>query len=76
MSDCFNCFASCSFISKLLCVTVLLAVTGTLFFVLRASAQAEPSSCPYDIHLSVTYDYLTPDQRLLYDRMYLSLIHI
>ena len=70
MSDCFNCFASCSFISKLLCVTVLLAVTGTLFFVLRASAQAEPSSCPYDIHLSVTYDYLTPDQRLLYDRMY------
>ena len=38
--------------------------------ILSGRCAAEPSRCPYDIHLSIMYNYLTDDQRLLYDQIY------
>ena len=37
---------------------------------LAAAAGAEPSHCPYDIHLSIIYNYLSDAERTLYDRLY------
>ncbi|MBR2571344.1 MAG: hypothetical protein IKE30_04370 [Clostridia bacterium] len=46
----------------------LLAVL--LLCLLAAAAGAEPSHCPYDIHLSIVYNHLTASERTLYDRLY------
>ena len=37
-------------------------------------SRAEPATCPYDIHLSITYNYLSDAERLLFDRMYDALM--
>ena len=41
-----------------------------LLVCLAAPAFAEPALCPYDVHLSIMYNYLTEPQRKLYDAMY------
>ena len=41
-----------------------------LVFAFAPAADAEPSHCPYDIHLSVMYNTLSDAERLLYDRLY------
>ena len=41
-----------------------------LVCLLSAAAGAEPSHCPYDIHLSIMYNYLSDAERTLYDRLY------
>ena len=35
-----------------------------------SAACAEPEHCPYDPHLSIMYNYLTDNQRELYDSLY------
>ena len=35
-----------------------------------SAACAEPENCPYDVHLSIMYNYLTDSQRELYDSLY------
>ncbi len=37
---------------------------------LSAAALGEPERCPYDIHLSIMYNYMTPSQQKLFDRLY------
>ena len=51
---------------------VLTVIGFALFvlFLLPNTIYAEPSRCPYDIHLSIMYNYLTNEQQILYDRMY------
>ena len=41
-----------------------------LFCLLSAAAGAEPSTCPYDIHLSILYNYLSEPMQTLVDRLY------
>ena len=36
--------------------------------------RAEPSRCPYDIHLSIMYNYLSDAEQALYDSLYDALI--
>ena len=37
-------------------------------------ANAEPRTCPYDIHLSITYNLLSEPERALFDDMY-DMVH-
>lgn len=43
---------------------------AVLLILLCSSACADPAACPYDIHLSIMYNFLTESQRTLFDRMY------
>ena len=50
------------------CFLILCALA--LMFAPCGASRAEPSSCPYDPHLSIMYSCLTEPEWLLYDRMY------
>ena len=53
-------------------------VLGLCAFLLACSmsfACAEPSACPYDIHLSIMYNYLSEPLQLTFDRMYDALFN-
>ena len=53
------------------CRIAVQSICFALFLVLLpVSVSAEPSSCPYDCHLSITYNYLTKDQQKMYDLLY------
>ena len=50
---------------------LLIALFAAALFCLAVfPARAEPSRCPYDIHLSVMYSFLSDAERVLFDRMY------
>ncbi|MDO4865991.1 MAG: transglutaminase domain-containing protein [Clostridia bacterium] len=56
--------------------TIRWACISALFLVvmLCVCANAEPRTCPYDIHLSITYNLLSEPERALFDDMY-DMIH-
>lgn len=51
---------------------ILRACVCALFLavMLCVCGNAEPRTCPYDIHLSITYNLLSEPERALFDNMY------
>ncbi len=54
---------------------ILILAFALLLVCMSPAAFAAAEIYPYDIHLSIMYNYLTDNQRVLYDRMYDAIRH-